>query len=178
MNYKKTKLGAYLIDIDCHEDHRGFFLEFYHKKKYSFLENTNFVQDNISFSQRGTLRGLHFQKPQAQSKLIQVLDGEIFDVIVDLRKDSKTFLQWESFKLSSDRKQQLFIPEDFAHGFQVVSEKALFIYKCGNYYNKEREQSLSWNDKTLNIPWPIDFAQLSTKDQQAINLKDFKEKFV
>ncbi len=132
-----------------------------------------FVQDNLSRSRRGVLRGLHFQKPDPQGKLVYVLEGEVFDVAVDIRRGSPTFGQWEEHTLSADNKLQFYIPAGFAHGFCVTSETALFAYKCTELYHPASEGCVAWNDPDLNIPWPIEQPELSTKDAKGINLADY-----
>lgn len=125
----------------------------------------DFIQDNLSRSERGVLRGLHFQNPGAQGKLVQVLEGEVFDVAVDLRADSATFGQWYGTTLSAQNHLQLFIPEGFAHGFCVTSESALFSYKCTAAYNPQAEHTLLWNDPDIGIEWPVTHPRLSPKDE-------------
>ena len=150
------------------EDERGYFMESYNSNKLSDLGvNINFVQDNQSFSQKNTLRGLHYQNPAfAQTKLVRVLEGEIIDVAVDLRKDSETYGQHFAIKLTADNKKQLLIPQGFAHGFSVLSETAVVMYKCDQYYNKESEGGIRFDDPTLNIDWGIDLKEaiVSKKD--------------
>lgn len=150
------------------EDERGYFMESYNSNKLSDLGvNINFVQDNQSFSQKNTLRGLHYQNPAfAQTKLVRVLEGEIIDVAVDLRKDSETYGQHFAIKLTADNKKQLLIPQGFAHGFSVLSETAVVMYKCDQYYNKESEGGIRFDDPTLNIDWGIDLKEaiVSQKD--------------
>jgi len=155
-------------------DDRGFFLESYHRNKYREHQiEADFVQDNLSRSQKGVLRGLHFQNPHAQGKLIMVLEGCVYDVAVDARKNSRTFGQWEAFYLKAEDRTQLYVPPGFAHGFCVISESALFSYKCTDFYHPESEQSLLWSDPNLNIPWPIENPLLSDKDKAGKCLKDF-----
>ncbi len=151
------------------EDARGYFMESYNQQK---LEEagiiTPFVQDNQSFSKRGTLRGLHYQNPPyAQTKLVRVLQGEIMDVVVDLRKDSSTYGQYHRLILSAENKKQLLIPQGFAHGFSVISETATVLYKCDQFYNKASEGGIRFDDPDLNIDWGIDLkaAIVSEKDQ-------------
>ncbi len=161
-----------LIEPRVFEDTRGFFFESFREdvfKKETSL-NVSFVQDNHSKSSQGVLRGLHYQlPPHAQGKLVRVIEGEIFDVAVDIRKDSKTYGRWVSQILSKENKKQLWIPEGFAHGFLVLSEIAEFLYKTTEYYAPEFEQSIIWNDKHLNIKWPInDLPKLSYKDMAGI----------
>jgi len=134
--------------------------------------SARFVQDNVSYSARGTLRGLHFQNPNAQGKLVYVLQGEVFDVAVDIRVGSPTFGRWMSVTLSGDNKRQVYIPEGFAHGFCVTSERALFAYKCTDFYNPEAEASVLWNDPDIGIDWPITLPILSDRDKNAPRLKD------
>jgi dTDP-4-dehydrorhamnose 3,5-epimerase len=131
------------------------------------------VQDNISVSRRGTLRGLHFQNPFAQGKLVSVLQGEVFDVAVDIRRDSPTFRRWEGTRLSSDNRRQFYIPPGFAHGFQVLSETAMFHYKCTEFYSPADELAIRWNDPEIGIVWPLgDQPVLSAKDTMAPLLKE------
>ena len=139
-------------------------------------KKTHFVQDNHSKSKKGILRGLHFQSENTQGKLVRVGVGAVFDVAVDLRKDSPTCGKWVGVELSAENKRQLWIPEGFAHGFYVLSESAEFIYKCTDYYNPKVEHSIIWNDSDLNIAWPIDEGYqllLSDKDMQGISFKKF-----
>jgi len=165
--------GVLIIEPKVFADSRGFFLETYHADRYreAGLQVT-FVQDNLSFSQRGTLRGLHYQNPQAQGKLVTVLQGEVYDVAVDIRCDSPTFGQWTGVTLSSDNHRQLYIPPGFAHGFCVTSETALFLYKCTDFYNAAADGGVLWNDPDLAIAWPIQQPLLSPKDERAPRLKD------
>jgi dTDP-4-dehydrorhamnose 3,5-epimerase len=157
-----------------HGDDRGFFLETYSARRYA--EHgiaTNFVQDNWSRSRRGSLRGLHYQVQQPQGKLVQVMSGEVFDVAVDLRADSPTFRRWVGVVLSAEKKNQLWIPPGFAHGFLVLSEVADFIYKCTDFYSPEHERCLRWNDPTVAIDWPIDGEPtLSEKDRNGAVLSE------
>jgi dTDP-4-dehydrorhamnose 3,5-epimerase len=139
-------------------DERGFFYESFNQQKFNELSglNVQFVQDNHSKSQKGVLRGLHYQlPPKAQGKLVRVVQGEVFDVAVDIRKDSPTFGKWVSAILSAENKQQLWIPEGFAHGFLTLSETAEFLYKTTDYYAPEMERCIVWDDKNLSIKWPI-----------------------
>lgn len=168
-NFIKTKIeGLIIIEPSVFEDERGFFMETYSQKV--FAENgidVNFIQDNHSRSSKGVLRGLHFQKPPfAQDKLIRCTRGEVFDVAVDLRKNSSTFGQWEGVILSEDNKKMFFIPKGFAHGFLVLSDIVDFQYKCSNFYSKESEGGLLWNDPDLKIDWPqMENLILSEKDK-------------
>jgi len=169
-----TRLGeVLLIEPMVFGDQRGYFLETYRKERYAAAGvAADFVQDNISFSQGNILRGLHFQNPQGQAKLVQVLEGEIFDVAVDVRRGSPTFGQWVGVTLSSAKPRQLYIPEGFAHGFCVLSEAALFMYKCTEYYAPTSEKGICWNDPDLAIAWPVHHPVLSEKDQAFSRLKD------
>ncbi len=162
-----------LVEPTVHTDHRGFFLETYQQECYSHHQiGPHFVQDNLSHSQRGTLRGLHLQWPYPQGKLIYVLQGEVFDAAVDVRVGSPTFGQWVGSTLSDENKHQLWVPQGFAHGFCVLSETALVAYKCTDFYHKETELSLRWDDPEVNIQWPLAAPQLSDKDAQAPYLAD------
>jgi len=175
MNIQETKLpGALIIEPRVFGDERGYFCETYNEARYAAAGlPARFVQDNLSFSRRGVLRGLHFQNPNPQGKLVSVLQGEVFDVAVDIRVGSPTFGQWVSVNLSAENKRQFYIPEGFAHGFCVTSETALFAYKCTDVYNPQAEGSVLWNDPDLNIPWPVSAPELSAKDAQGIRLADF-----
>lgn len=150
-------------------DERGFFLESFNKKMFEqhVGRKVDFVQDNHSKSSKGVLRGLHYQlPPNAQGKLVRVVQGEVYDVAVDIRRSSPTFGQWVGVYLSAENKHQFWIPEGFAHGFVTLSETAEFLYKTTNYYAPESERSIVWNDETLSIDWKIDFSPtLSGKDQ-------------
>lgn len=154
-------------------DERGSFWETWNERRYGdILGPVSFVQDNVSFSRRGVLRGLHFQNPNAQGKLITVLTGEVYDVVVDLRQRSPTFGQWEAFTISAENRLQLFLPPGFAHGFQVVSDSAQFHYKCTAFYSAADEHTLSWDDPELAIPWPVANPVLSVKDRNGRRLRD------
>lgn len=150
-------------------DERGFFLESFNQKVFESLTGLNrtFVQDNHSKSQKGVLRGLHYQlPPKAQGKLVRVIQGEVFDVAVDIRKSSPTFGQWVGVSLSEENKQQLWIPEGFAHGFLTVSETAEFLYKTTDYYSPQHEKCIAFDDQTIGVEWPLDAPpRLSAKDQ-------------
>ncbi len=163
--------GVMIIEPAVYGDERGFFMETWNRKRYGELGiPVDFVQDNLSYSQGGVLRGLHFQTPNAQGKLVSVLQGEVFDVAVDIRVGSATFGEWVGAVLSLENKRQLYVPEGFAHGFLVTGKEALFSYKCTDYYNKEAEHSLLWNDPDLAIDWPIEDPLLSDKDSAALHL--------
>jgi dTDP-4-dehydrorhamnose 3,5-epimerase len=166
MNILPSKLpGVRIIQPDVFGDSRGFFLETWSARRYAeHLGPVTFVQDNISFSRRGILRGLHFQKPNAQGKLVMVLTGKVFDVALDIRRHSPTFGQWEVYELSGENKHQVYLPPGIAHGFQVVSDSALFHYKCTAYYSAADEHAVSWNDPDLAIPCPLPDPILSAKD--------------
>jgi dTDP-4-dehydrorhamnose 3,5-epimerase len=170
-----TKLeGTVLIEPKVFGDERGFFMETWNAQRYSEAGiNEQFVQDNLSRSRRGVLRGLHFQQPNPQGKLVYVLEGEVFDVAVDIRRGSPTFGQWEAYILSAENKRQFYVPAGFAHGFCVTSATALFAYKCTELYHPSNEGSVAWDDPDLNIPWPIDKPELSGKDSNGIRLADY-----
>ena len=159
----------FVVEPTVFEDNRGYFMETYHKEVFS--ENgldMEFVQDNQSKSKKGVLRGLHFQYTQPQGKLVRVISGEVFDVAVDMRKDSPTYGKWEGVILSAENKKQFYIPEGFAHGFVVLSEAAEFTYKCTDFYKPDDEGGIQWNDPEIGIEWPIDDIDeiiLSEKDK-------------
>lgn len=166
--------GVLLITPDVFGDERGYFQESWNRRRYAEAGlDREFVQDNLSLSRKGILRGLHFQNPGPQGKLVSVVRGEVFDVAVDLRAGSATFGQWFGVTLSEDNHQQLFVPEGFAHGFCVTSEMALFSYKCTAFYNPKTEFSLLWNDPDIGIDWPITHPELSAKDQAGRRLENF-----
>ena len=166
MKVSETKLpGVLVIEPDVYGDERGFFLETWSAKRYAEagLPQT-YVQDNMSFSTKGILRGLHLQHPKGQGKLVHVIAGEVFDVAVDVRVGSPTFGKWDGVLLSSDNRKQIYIPPGFAHGFCVTGESALFAYKCTELYHRETELGVIWNDPEIGIDWPIDDPVLSGKD--------------
>lgn len=165
--------GLRIIEPKVFGDERGFFLETWNRQRYhaAGLE-FDFVQDNVSLSRRGILRGLHFQNPYSQGKLVHVLQGEVFDVAVDLRRSSPTFGRWHGLTLSGENKRQFFIPPGFAHGFLVLSETAMFAYKCTEFYAPQNELTLAWNDPAIGIQWPLDNPQLSEKDARGHRLHD------
>lgn len=177
MNILPTSLpGAVIIEPNVFGDARGFFLETWNRSRYAAAGiDVDFVQDNLSFSQRGTLRGLHYQCPQSQGKLVSVLQGEVFDVAVDIRPDSPTFGKWTGVTLSSENKRQFYVPPGFAHGFCVTSDSALFAYKCTEFYNPKFEHCILWNDSDLRIAWPITDPLLSEKDRRGIPWKDLSK---
>lgn len=162
-----------LLEPDVFGDERGFFLETWSQTRYAGLGlPETFVQDNVSRSSKGIVRGLHLQHPHGQGKLVQVLDGEVFDVAVDVRTDSPTFGQWVARMLSGDDHRQLWIPPGFAHGFCVTSDSALFMYKCTTGYSRGSELGVAWDDPDLAIPWPVVTPQLSAKDTAWSKLRD------
>lgn len=183
MQILKTKIpGLLIVDPDVFKDDRGYFFESYNHQKYQDQGiDTEFVQDNISSSVRGVVRGLHYQlAPYAQGKLIQVLKGTVLDVAVDLRKGSPTFGEYLALELSEDTHRQFYIPQGFAHGFSVLSEEAVFSYKCNNYYNKESERGINFLDPSLNIDWQIPENEIiiSPKDQALPFLDEAEYNFV
>ena len=177
MNVDTCKLdGVLLVTPQVFGDDRGFFMETYNQQKAADLGlPTEFVQDNHSKSAKGVLRGLHYQSPQWQGKLVRVVQGEIFDVAVDIRAGSPTFGQWVGFYLNDENKQQLYVPEGFAHGFVVTSETAEVVYKCTSLYEPAQEGSLLWNDPKIGIEWPIDSPLLSAKDEAGVSLSDLPD---
>lgn len=182
MNFIKTKLkDAYILEPKVFGDHRGFFMETYNAKLldeqgFSF----NFVQDNHALSKEsGVLRGLHYQlEPFAQTKLVRVTKGAVYDVIVDIREGSPTFGQWEGFILSEDNKRQLLVPRGFAHGYCTLVDNTEFQYKVDNYYSPTHDCGIAWNDPNLNIDWPTSNPILSDKDTKHPNLKDLESQFI
>lgn len=173
MIIERTRLsGVVLIKPRVFGDERGFFLESWNRQAFSEAGiPSDFVQDNHSRSRQGTLRGLHYQTEHTQGKLVRVVDGEVFDVAVDLRSDSPTCGQWFGCILSAENKTQLWVPPGFAHGFYVLSQSADFIYKCTDYYHPDSEVSLAWNDPTVGIDWPLldgQSPELSAKDADAL----------
>jgi dTDP-4-dehydrorhamnose 3,5-epimerase len=166
--------GVILIDPDVHRDERGFFLEVHHERKYAEGGiDVRFVQDNHSQSPRGTLRGLHTQLVRPQGKLVRVIEGEVFDVAVDIRRGSPSFGRWTGAVLSADNFRQLYIPPNYAHGFCVTSESAQFEYKCTDFYDPSGEIAIAWNDPELAIDWPVREPLLSAKDREAPPLRTF-----
>jgi len=162
-----------LIEPAVFQDNRGHFLEIFHAQRYLRQEITSaYVQDNMSFSQRNVIRGIHYQLGKPQGKLIMVLKGEIFDVAVDIRSGSPSFGQWVGITLSSESYHQLYIPQGFAHGFCVTSEAATVLYKCTDYYAKEEERCILWNDPSLAIEWPVTNPILSEKDRSGFVLSE------
>ncbi len=174
MQVEQTKLdGVLLVTPQVFGDDRGFFMETYNKSKASEAGlPSEFVQDNHSKSSKGVLRGLHYQSPQWQGKLVRVIQGEIFDVAVDIRDGSPSFGEWVGVYLNDENKQQLYVPPGFAHGFVVTSDTAEVVYKCTALYAPEQEGSLLWNDADIGIKWPTNEPLLSAKDEAGVALKD------
>ena len=181
MEVKKTKInGVFLIKPQIFTDKRGYFFESFNSKEFRKAAGVDvqFVQDNQSLSSKNVLRGLHFQHPPfAQAKLVSVIKGEVLDVVVDIRKDSETYGEHIVAYLNEDNHNQLYIPEGMAHGFLTFSDEIIFCYKCSNYYNKEAEGSILWNDELLNINWGSSNPIVSHKDQQAKNFSSFVTPF-
>ena len=178
MRVKETPLkDCYIIEPTLFEDNRGYFYEKFNEKKFEELTGMNghFVQDNISKSSYGVLRGLHLQKgKKAQAKLVSCLEGKVWDIAVDFREDSPTFGKWFGVELTDENKLQFYIPRGFAHGFVVLSEIAVFSYKCDNFYCKEAEGGVIWNDENLQIDWKIPISEviLSEKDKVQPTFQD------
>jgi dTDP-4-dehydrorhamnose 3,5-epimerase len=165
-----------LVEPDVYRDERGFFLETYHQAKYAPHVDAEFVQDNHSRSGRDTLRGLHAQLDHPQGKLVRVVEGEVFDVAVDIRRGSPTFGRWVGQRLSADNFLQLWVPVGFAHGFCVTSEVAEFEYKCTDFYHPEDEIVIAWNDPAIGIRWPLERPRLSDRDTDAPSLAAFGDR--
>ncbi len=174
MEVTGTKLpGVFVIEPKVFGDERGFFMETWNEARYREAGlPVAFVQDNLSYSRHGVLRGLHFQNPNQQGKLVYVLSGEVFDVAVDIRAGSPHFGEWTGTTLSAENKRQFYVPEGFAHGFVVLSDAALFAYKCTDRYNGQAEGSVLWNDSEIGIEWPIERPILSEKDGNAPPLSE------
>jgi dTDP-4-dehydrorhamnose 3,5-epimerase len=165
--------GAVIIEPDVFPDDRGYFVETYQRNRYSeYGIDVTFVQDNLSFSTKGTLRGLHFQHPHPQAKLVQVIWGEVLDVIVDIRRGSPTFGRWSRIRLSGENHRQLFVPGGFAHGYCVLSDTAVFTYKCSDFYAPGCEKGVLWTDPDIGIDWPVTMPNLSEKDSRYDLLKN------
>lgn len=157
--------GLLLFTPDVYGDDRGFFLETWNAERYrEHGLDADFVQDNVSYSTHGVLRGLHYQDPHPQGKLVMVLRGEIFDVAVDIREDAATFGAWQGVTLSGKNKQQLYVPPGFAHGFVVTGDQALVHYKCTDFYHPEAEGTIRWDDPAIGVDWPVEAPILSEKD--------------
>ena len=172
MKIKETPLkDCYIIEPTLFKDDRGYFYEKFNEQKFQELTGMNghFVQDNVSKSSYGVLRGLHLQKAEhAQAKLVSCLEGKVWDVAVDLRTDSPTFGKWFGVELSEENKLQFYVPRGFGHGFSVLTETAIFAYKCDNFYNKESEGGVLWNDQDLNIDWNLPEADVLLSDKDKI----------
>ena len=176
-NFIKTEIDdLILVEPTVFGDSRGYFMETYQKEEFKAGGiDVDFVQDNQSCSGKGVLRGMHFQKKNPQGKLVRVVSGAVYDVAVDLRKDSKTYGKWQGFVLSAENKKQLYVPEGFAHGFLVLSDSAEFVYKCTRYYDGSDEGGLMYNDPDLNIDWTAHFDGefiISDKDKKHPLFKD------
>lgn len=176
-NFIKTEIeDLILVEPTVFGDSRGYFMETYQKEEFKAGGiDVDFVQDNQSCSGKGVLRGMHFQKKNPQGKLVRVVSGAVYDVAVDLRKDSKTYGKWQGFVLSAENKRQLYVPEGFAHGFLVLSDSAEFVYKCTRYYDGSDEGGLMYNDPDLNIDWSAHFDGefiISDKDKKHPLFKD------
>lgn len=180
MNIQETLIkDLIIIKPDIYEDERGYFFESYNFNKFAehFLP-IRFVQDNESLSQKGVLRGLHFQNPPyAQAKLVRAIKGAILDIVVDLRKSSESYGQHFSIQLNEKNKQMLYIPEGFAHGFVTLEDQTLFSYKCSNFYNKDAENTIIWNDPDLKIDWQVKQPILSEKDNNGIAFNAYTSQF-
>lgn len=181
MNFIETKLkGCFVIEPKIIQDERGYFMESFNERTFQegVGQNVHFVQDNQSFSTKGVLRGLHYQTAEyAQAKLVRVLQGEVLDVAVDIRPESKTFGQYEAVVLTAENQTQFFIPRGFAHGFLVLSETATFFYKCDNFYNKTSEGGIIYNDEIIGIDWNFNTEKLiiSEKDKCLPTLENAKK---
>ena len=178
--FNETKIkGVYIIDVKTYGDERGYFMETYKESDFAAAGlDYKFVQDNQSSSKKGVLRGLHFQKTHPQAKLVRVLSGEVFDVAVDLRKNSETYGKWAGVLLSAENHRQFMIPRGFAHGFLVVSDYAEFAYKCDDFYHPNDEGGIMWNDPDIGIDWgDVSGVILSEKDKKHPLLKDCKFAF-
>lgn len=173
--------GMFVIELEVFGDNRGYFMETYNENDFKNAGiDVKFVQDNESSSSKGVLRGLHFQTKHTQGKLVRVISGEVFDVGVDLRKNSPTYGKWYGEILSSENKKQLYIPEEFAHGFVVLSDNAAFTYKCTDFYDPQNEGGIIWNDPDINIDWHLGDIKdiiLSEKDKVRKTLKEQKIEF-
>ena len=171
--------GIKIITPQIHRDDRGYFFESFNSEDFKSLGlPTKFLQDNQAFSKKGTLRGLHYQLNYPQGKLVRVIQGEVFDVVVDIRLDSPTFGKYEGFNLSCKNNKIMYIPEGFAHGYVVLSETAIFQYKCTEPYHSEDEYGLFWNDKDLNIQWPVKNPILSEKDKNLPTLHSIDKRYL
>ena len=172
---RNTLNGIIIIDSEEFQDSRGSFSENFNLKnfkKISKRRNINFVQDNLSISKKGVFRGLHFQYKYPQAKLVSVLSGEVLDIVVDLRKSSKSFGDWASYKISRKNKKQLFVPEGFAHGFLSLSNDTIVMYKVSDYWNPKDEYTLKYDDKKINLKLPFLPTSISQKDKQGLSFED------
>jgi len=173
---KVTELGlpgVLLVEPRLFRDERGAFVESWSARRFAGAGlEVEFVQDNVSWSRRGVVRGLHYQHPHGQAKLISVLRGEVWDVVVDVRRGSPTFGQWIGVPLSAESGHQLFIPEGYAHGFAALSEEAIFSYKCSRYYDPASEWTIRWDDPELKIDWPVEDPIVSEKDRNGLRLSE------
>lgn len=184
MGFHKSETNLsdlYIIKPDVFGDERGFFQELYNSRTFEAigLGHLSFVQDNLSFSKKGTLRGLHFQAPPyAQGKLVTVLQGRVLDVAVDIRAESPTYGEVFAYELDDQKREMMYVPEGFAHGFQVLSDECLFLYKCTNVYNRESEGGILWNDPSLSVPWGKVDPIISEKDHLHPRWEDLRTPFV
>ena len=171
-----TLNGILKIGIECHDDHRGWFCEGYRQDTFHQVNTASFIQDNYSHTiKKGTIRGLHFQaEPYSQSKLFRCIRGAVYDVVVDLRKDSPTYLQWAGFDLNGDRFEWLYVPKGFAHGFQTLCDNCDVQYKVDIAYHPEVEGCIRWNDSELGVNWPVPATNMSEKDSQGMTLAGFR----
>lgn len=181
MHIEKTSLeGVVIITPDVFADERGFFMETFSEKRYqeALGDDIHFVQDNLTFSKKGVLRGLHYQAPPfGQGKLVSISQGKVLDVAVDIRFGSPTFGKHVAVELSDKNHKQFFVPVGFAHGFLVLSETALFVYKCTNYYSKEHERGIKWDDSALDIAWGIENPIVAIRDAEFPLLKDIQQEY-
>lgn len=179
MKVSEGKLkGIKIIEPKVFRDARGFFIESYNASKLAeYGISLNFIQDNHSYSVKNVLRGLHYQVNPGQDKIVRVTAGEVFDVVVDIRRNSSTFGEWESFILSAENMKQVFIPKGFAHGFCALSDNVDFLYKCSEYYSPKDERGIIWNDPEIGIDWPVKEPLLSPKDTVYPQLKDTNDDF-
>jgi dTDP-4-dehydrorhamnose 3,5-epimerase len=177
MNVLSTRLrGPVLVEPMTHRDDRGFFLETFREDTYASIGiDTRFLQDNHSRSGAGTIRAFHFQRSPGQPKLVRVARGAVYDVVVDIRRDSETFGQWEAFELDDDRNLQLYIPVGFAHGFCSLTETVDFVYKVGSYYDPLTETGIAWDDPDLAVPWPTSKPLVSDRDRRNPQLREIAE---
>jgi len=177
MQFRRTRLnGPILVEPQVFRDDRGFFLETFRRDQYTAAGiDAEFVQDNHSRSLRGTVRAFHFQAEPGQPKLVRVARGQAWDVVVDVRRSSPTFGEWESFELDDERNLQLYVPIGFAHGFCVMSDVVDFVYRVGSYYEPDTERGIAWDDPELAIPWPVDEPRVSPRDKTNPTLDQIRE---